>query len=351
MPHPTLSQPAHGACRLLPPGGQAHARSNPSAATGSRSARVSRRRGRHGADCGHLAAGLWRQRAFRHRADRLRADRPGPCAEPEGPGRRGRGGRGRDLPSAARSGRRLPRRQACPIRRFPQAVGSQRPRRRGGGHARPLARLADDDGLCGRQARLRGEAADAFRARGPLDGRRGPPHEARGPGGHAAAVRPALPAGPQADPLRRAGQDRFGTVQLLSQPRAGVRQAGRLRPAAGAGLEPVAGPRPAAAIQPQPRDLPFPLVLGLLGRPDDQPRSAFAGHGVRLHPLEGTQGGDQRRRAVLPRRQLRGARHARRDPRIPGFHHRLPVSRMRGRPRRDGDGRASRSWAPRAPCP
>ena len=86
-------------------------------------------------------------------------------------------------------------------------------------------------------------------------------------------------------------------------------------------LRPLARPGAEASLQPQPRALPFPLVLGLLRRPDDQPRPAFDGH----RPLEP---GRRRRQSCLKlRRPVRPPRQ-RRDARHPG--HAVRVRRLDG---------------------
>ena len=161
---------------------------------------------------------------------------------------------------------------------FRRLLDDKRRRRRRRLDARPLARPDDDDGLRGGEGRVRREAAEPVRPRGAVDGRRGPAAQAGRPGRDAAAVRAALSEGARADPRRPHRQGRRGPDVVLSEHHAGLRLASRRRPAAGARLRPLARPRAEAALQPEPVALPLPLVLGLLGRPDDEPRPALARH-------------------------------------------------------------------------
>ena len=117
------------------------------------------------------------------------------------------------------------------------------------------------------------------RPRGAVDGRRRPAAQAGRPGRHAAAVGPALPEGPRADPAAAtsARSSRFGCGHYRNvMPGFGSPADGDA--AAGTRLRPVARPRPEAAVQPQPVDLPLPMVLGLFRRADDQPGPALARH-------------------------------------------------------------------------
>ena len=157
--------------------------------------------------------------------------------------------------------------------RLPPHARQQGPAGGGGVHARSLARHDDDDGVRGRQGRLRRKAADRFRQRGPLDdfGRAAP--QSRGSGGHTATLRPALSARAPtaAGGLHR--QDHEHPRGVLPEYPAGLRLAGRRHGAARVRLRYVARSRAGAALQSAARHLSFPLVLGLLGRPDDEPRA------------------------------------------------------------------------------
>ena len=84
--------------------------------------------------------------------------------------------------------------------------------------------------------------------------------------GTPAAVRGRLPAGPHAAPRGAIGADRFRAVQFFPQPDARIRQSARSGPAGRPGLGHDARAGPAAPVQPQSRDLSFPLVLGLFRR-------------------------------------------------------------------------------------
>ena len=146
------------------------------------------------------------QRAHRGRVHRLRADRQASRSRlPRRTRRRCRGCR-RGPPGAARRGDRLDRRRGSGIRRFPPFA--RRPRRgcRRRLDARSLARLDDHDGLRRGQGRLRREAAEPVRARGPVDGRRGPAARPGRPGRDSAALGPALSAGAGADPAGHIGR-------------------------------------------------------------------------------------------------------------------------------------------------
>src|SRR5205823_8247147 len=105
-----------------------------------------------------------------------------------------------DPPRPARRGQVDPRRLGQGPLLLPPAARLPPRRRRGRLYPRPLARPDDHDGLRRRQGRLRGEAPDPVRPRGPLDDRRGPPPPPRRAGGDAAALRAPLPAGPTAHP-------------------------------------------------------------------------------------------------------------------------------------------------------
>src|ERR1039457_2450927 len=83
-------------------------------------------------------------------------------------------------------------------------------------------------------------------------------------------------------------------------------------PAAGVRLRHVAWAGPEEALPGAPRPLPLPLVLGLFGRPDDQPGSAYR----RPDPVaHGRQRSDQRN---VHRRPVRAGRRRRRDSRLAG---------------------------------
>ena len=100
------------------------------------------------------------------------------------------------------------------------------------------------------------------------------------------------------------------------------------------------GPGPEAAVQPQPGDLPLPMVLGLFRRADDQPRAALARHRALVPGRHGPDGRHQRRRAVRLEGQRRDARHAGRPVRIPGLDRHVVATRVQ--PRR---GPGERGWS------
>ena len=126
----------------------------------------------------------------------------------------------------------------------------------------------------------------------------------------------ALPAGPRADPRRAHRQGRLGAharATGTSCPASATRPTATARRTR---LGPVARPGPAAAVQPEPRPLSLPLVLGLLRRADDQPWGTSARHrrlGTRAQTPEAV---IEHRRAVRADRQRRDARHAGRAVRL-----------------------------------
>ena len=198
---------------------------------------------------------------------------------------------------------------------------ARRPRRGRGRRldARPLARPDDHDGLRGGEGRVRREAAEPVRPRGPVDGRRRPAARAGRPGRHPAAVGAALSEGAGTDPERPHRPGRLGADVVLPQRHARLRLAARRRAAARARLRPLARPGPEAAVQPEPVDLSLPLVLGLLGRADDQPRASTrstssTGSSARTAPRRSPARG-----AGSPPGQRRDARHPGRALRIPGL--------------------------------
>jgi len=100
---------------------------------------------------------------------------------------------------------------------FRRPVGEQ-----GGGrgrcrHARSLACADDDDGVRCRQGCLRGEAANALRARGALDGRSGAAIQKNRAGWHAAAFRRALSEGARIGSRRKPRAACLSPVQLFPQ--------------------------------------------------------------------------------------------------------------------------------------
>ena len=122
------------------------------------------------------------------------------------------------------------------------------------------------------------------------------------------------------DGLRR--QDLKRAIHVVPQHHAGLRQTGGLRSAAGTRLRPVARSGAGATVQPEPLSLSLPLVLGLLGRADDQPRRAR--YGPRALSAR-RQGAEVR---LLDRRPLRAAGQ-RRDSRHAG--RRLAIRRLHRR--------------------
>ena len=195
--------------------------------------------------------------------------------------------------------------------RLPQGARSQGHRRGDRRHAGSLARAADDHGLPGRQGRLRREAAVAHDRRRPRDGRRRAPPQPRRADGHAAAERDAFRRRRRVREERRARQDPrredLGVPGLDGQHPARARQ----RAAADGGLRHVARPGAEAAVQQEPVPLQFPLVLRLLGRPDDRLGRAHDRHRELGHGREGAEGGDVGRRQVRLSRRCRGdAGHA-----------------------------------------
>ena len=133
-------------------------------------------------------------------------------------------------------------------RRLPPAARRQGRRRRRHRHAGPLARAHDDDGLRRRQGRVRREAADAVRPRGPLDDRRGRQAQARRAGRHAAALRASTTS--KARDLIRGGHiGQVVSVRMSSgaERHARLRQPARRRPAGRPRLRPLARPGPGPA--------------------------------------------------------------------------------------------------------
>ena len=114
--------------------------------------------------------------------------------------------------------------------RFPPHARQQGPAGDRRLHARPLARPDDHDGLRRRQGRVRRKAADPFRPGRPLDDSRRPPPQPRRAGGHAAALRPALPACARTAASRLHRQDHEHPRRHLSQHHAGLRLARRQPP-------------------------------------------------------------------------------------------------------------------------
>ena len=164
-------------------------------------------------------------------------------------------------------------------------------------------------------------------------------HAARRPGGHAAALRAALRPGPRPDPRRADRQGQLGAHDGVSQRHARLRPTRRRRPARRPRLGLVARPRPETALQPQPRPLSLPLVLGLLRRPDDQPRRALPRRRSLVPRRQGAGRRQQRRRPLLPGGQRRDAGHAGRPVRVPRLHRRLVA------PRGDAPGRRPPHWS------
>ena len=95
------------------------------------------------------------------------------------------------------------------------------------------------------------------------------------------------------------------------------------------------GPAPEAAVQPQSIDLPFPLVLGLLRRADDEPGPSLARHRPLVPRRDGSPGRHQQRRPVRAPGQRRDARHAGRPARVRRLDRDLVAPR--GQPRRRAD--------------
>ena len=237
----------------------------------------------HGPDRGLLVAGLRGQRADRHRDDRHRPDGPHSHPQLRQAARCLDGRHLRRLRPAGGRRRRDRRRQRHQVPGLPQAARQQGYRRGGRVHAGPLACPDHDDGLCGGQGRVRGEAPDAVRARRAVDDRRREALQARGPGGRAEPLRAELPAGPQVHPGGQTRPDRGRAGHLLPQPHARLRQSAGPGAAQGVGLGHVAGTGPQAGVQPQSRHLSLPLDLGLRRRADDQPGPAFARHRAVVH--------------------------------------------------------------------
>ena len=223
------------------------------------------------------------------------------------------------------------------LRRLSGPARRPRRRRRGRLDARPLARPDDHDGLRGGQGRVCREAADPVRPRGAVDGRRRPAAQPGRPGRHAAAIGASLPESARAGPRRPDRPGRRGPDVVLPQRHARLRLASRWRPAAGTRLRHVARSRPEAAVQPEPRDLPLPMVLGLFRRADDQPRPALARHRALVPGRHGPDGRHQRGRAVRLEGQRRDARHAGRSVRIPGLDRHVVAPRVQPR-RGPGEG-------------
>ncbi len=165
---------------------------------------------------GKTAAAAWlatavgtRPRARRERSRAPRVHRP---RQPRRPGARrvpraqGRRDRRRSATSTSRtwtSPRRRPAATPARYSDYRQLLETNGHRRGRHQHARPLARAADDPRLRGGQGRLRREAALARRARGPRDGRRGAPAQARGAGRHPPAVGGVREGGGRARARRR----------------------------------------------------------------------------------------------------------------------------------------------------
>src|SRR5947207_3346260 len=116
-----------------------------------------------------MEPGVWRERADWGWNRWLRIDREDSHQEFQGTVRCADSRPGRDLPTATGRRGRVGGWECCKIWRLSEAAGEQSGGRGGGGHARSLARLDDNDGLRGRKGRLCREAANAVRARRALD--------------------------------------------------------------------------------------------------------------------------------------------------------------------------------------
>ena len=182
--------------------------------------------------------------------------------------------------------------------------------------------LMTDLGLPGGQGRLRREAVQPQRPRGP-DRRRGRRGSTTG---SSSTARRADRAGGWAEiaelgevgPLRQAAGLAGALLQAAREHRLQADAAGPL----GGRLQPLARPGPAAAVPREPRPLQLALVLGLRQRRHRQPGRPPDGH----RPLDD------------PRRDLPDQR---RQPRRP--------VRLRG-PGRDAQHRRSPSWSSATPC-
>ena len=176
------------------------------------------------------------------------------------------------------------RRQHAQVRPgHPQGPGRQGPRRRLDRHLQPLAFADDHLGLPGGQGRLRGEAVQPQRLRGPQ-----------------AASRPRGSTTASCSTARRAAPDRDGpsrwprsaaastascwSPRATPASRAGASASSTEAAAQGIRLRPLARPGPEAALPRELRPLQLALVLGLRQRRDRQPGRPPDGHRPLGHP-------------------------------------------------------------------
>ena len=139
-------------------------------------------------------------------------------------------------------------------------------------HARPLARPDDGHGLPGGQGRLRREAGQPQRRRGPADGRGGAEVQPGRPGRHPAAEHAARPGGDRAGPRRGASARSAWPApgSTRSAPASATAQPGPVP--AGVDYAMWQGPAPDRPFYAEPVPLQLALVLELGDRRAGQQR-------------------------------------------------------------------------------